>query len=39
VSLGDEKKAQTELNQRREYVKVLNIRPLSVTEHKRYQAD
>jgi len=38
-SMGDEKKAQTELNERQEYVKALNIRPLSVTEQERYQAD
>ncbi len=39
VTLGSEKKAQTELNERQEHVKALNIRPLSVTEQKRYQAD
>jgi len=38
-TLGSEKKAETELNERREYVKALNIRPLSVTEQERYQAD
>ena len=30
-TLGSEKKAQTELNERQEYVKALNIRPLSIT--------
>ena len=38
-TLGSEKKAETELNERQEYVKALNIRPLSVTEQGRYQAD
>jgi hypothetical protein len=38
-TLGSEKKAETELNERQEYVKALNIRPLSVTERERYQAD
>jgi hypothetical protein len=38
-TLGSEKKAETELNERQEYVKALNIRPLSVTEQERYQAD
>lgn len=38
-SLGSEKKAQTELNERNEYVKALNIRPLSATEQERYQGD
>jgi len=38
-TLGDEKKAQTELNERKEYVKALDIRPLSVTEQERYQGD
>ncbi len=37
--LGSEKKAETELNKRREYVKALNVRPLSITEQERYQAD
>lgn len=37
--LGDEKKAQTELEERQKYVKALDIRPLSVNEHKRYVAD
>ncbi len=38
-TLGSEKKAQTELNERKEYVKALNIRPLSITERERYLAD
>jgi len=38
-TLGDEKKAQTELNERQEHVKVLDIRPLSLTERERYQTD
>ena len=38
-TLGDEKKAQTELNERQEHVKALDIRPLSLTERERYQAD
>jgi hypothetical protein len=38
-SMGDEKKAETELNERQEYVKALDIRPLSVIERERYQAD
>jgi len=37
--LGDEKKAQTELEERQKYVQSLDIRPLSVNEHKRYVAD
>ena len=38
-TLGSEKKAQTALNERNEYVKALNIRPLSMIEKERYQAD
>ena len=38
-TLGDEKKAQAELNERQEHIKALDIRPLSPTERKRYQAD
>ena len=38
-SMGDEKKAETELNERQEYVKALDIRPLSITERERYMAD
>jgi hypothetical protein len=37
--LGDEKKAQTELEKRQKYVETLDIRPLSANEHKRYLAD
>jgi hypothetical protein len=37
--LGDEKKAQLELNQRRKHVEALNIRPLSSHERERYVAD
>lgn len=36
--LGDEKKAQTELEKRQDHVKALDIRPLTVIEHKRYLA-
>jgi hypothetical protein len=38
-TLGDEKKAQTELDERRKHVEALDIHPLSVNEHKRYVAD
>ena len=38
-SMGDEKKAQTELNERRKHVETLNIRPLSASERERYMAD
>ncbi len=38
-TLGDEKKAQTELEDRQRYVKTLDIHPLSVHEHTRYLAD
>ena len=38
-SLGNEKKAQTELEERQRYVKALDIRPLTVDEHTRYLAD
>jgi len=38
-TLGDEKKAQTELEERQRYVKALDIHSLSVNEHKRYAAD
>jgi PAS domain-containing protein len=37
--LGDEKKAQTELEERQRHVKALEIRPLTLNEHGRYQAD
>lgn len=36
---GDEKKAQTELEKRQKRVEALDIRPLTVNEHKRYLAD
>jgi hypothetical protein len=36
---GDEKKAQTELEERKRYVDALDIRPLSLPENKRYLAD
>jgi uncharacterized protein YneF (UPF0154 family) len=35
-SMGGEKKAQTELNERQKHVETLDIRPLSVSEHDRY---
>ena len=38
-SAGNEKKAQAELNERQKHVNTLNIRPLSVTERERYQAE
>jgi hypothetical protein len=38
-TLGDEKKAQTELEERQKYVKALDIHPLSAKEHERYLAD
>ena len=38
-TLGDEKKAQTELDERQKHVKALDIRPLSVSERERYLAD
>ena len=37
-TLGDEKKAQTELDERQKHVKALDIRPLSVSERERYLA-
>jgi hypothetical protein len=37
--LGDEEKAQTELDERRKHVEALNIRPLSTIERERYLAD
>jgi hypothetical protein len=37
--MGDEKKAQTELNERQKHVEALDIRPLSVSERERYLAD
>ena len=38
-SAGSEKKAQAELDERRKHVETLNIRPLSVSERERYQAE
>ena len=38
-ALGDEKKAQTELEERQKHVKALDIRPLSAEERERYLAD
>ncbi|HWQ04846.1 MAG TPA: hypothetical protein VN452_05785 [Longilinea sp.] len=38
-TLGDEKKAQTALDERQKHVAALNIRPLSVNERERYLAD
>jgi hypothetical protein len=38
-ALGDEKKAQAELDERQKHVKALNIRPLSDDERERYLAD
>jgi len=38
-TMGDEKKAQTELGERQKHVEALNIRPLSVSERERYLAD
>ena len=38
-TLGSEKKAQTELDERQKHVKALDIRPLSVTDRERYLAD
>jgi hypothetical protein len=37
--MGDEKKAQTELEERLKHVEALDIRPLSVDERERYQAE
>ncbi len=38
-TMGDEKKAQTELNERQKHVEALDIRPLTVSERDRYLAD
>jgi len=38
-TIGDEKKAQMELDERQKHVKTLDIRPLSVSERERYLAD
>ena len=37
--LGDDKKAQSELDVRRKHVEALNIRPLSIVERDRYMKD
>jgi len=38
-TMGGERKAQTELNERQKHVKTLDIRPLTVSEHDRYLAE
>jgi hypothetical protein len=38
-TLGNEKEAQAELEERRKHVETLNIRPLSLSERERYLAD
>jgi hypothetical protein len=38
-SIGSEKKAQTELDERQKHVGTLDIRPLSISEHDRYLAE
>jgi hypothetical protein len=38
-TMGNEKKAQTELKERQKHVETLNIRPLTASEHERYLAD
>jgi hypothetical protein len=38
-TMGDEKKAQTELDERQKHVDTLDIRPLTVNERERYLAD
>jgi hypothetical protein len=38
-AMGDEKKAQTELDERQKHVETLDIRPLSVSQRERYLAD
>ncbi len=38
-AMGNEKKAQTDLEERQKHVEALNIRPLSPGERERYQAD
>ena len=38
-TMGDEKKAQTELDERQKHVEAFDIRPLSVSERERYLAD
>jgi hypothetical protein len=38
-TMGNEQKAQTELDERQKHVEALDIRPLSVSERERYLAD
>ena len=38
-TMGGEKKAQTELNERQKHVEALDVGPLSVSEHDRYLAE
>jgi hypothetical protein len=38
-ALGNEKEAQTELDERRKHVETLNIQPLSLSQRERYLAD
>lgn len=38
-AMGSDKKAQTEMDERRKHVETLNIRPLSVRQRERYLAD
>lgn len=38
-TMGSEKKAQTELNERQKHVETLDIHPLSVSQHDQYLAD
>ena len=38
-AMGDEKKAQSELDERQKHVKALDIRPLTISERERYLAD
>ena len=37
--MGNEKKAQTEMDERQKHVETLNIRPLSLSERERYLAE
>src|SRR5512135_2226481 len=39
ATMGSEKKAQTELNERQKHVETLDIRSLTVSEHDHYLAD
>ena len=38
-TMGNQKKAQTEMDDRQKHVDTLNIRPLSISERERYQAE